>query len=198
MDENKFDELIYLTAKRAGYNHLSAKLIVAQARLESADYTSNVFRTNLNTSGIKYVGQPLAKKGSLVPLNERTTDCKNNNNCSNINYYAKFDSVQDSAKDKIERIFATTMNGVTTQELKNAKNELEFARLLKKRNYFGADTNQYASFLESKMKRINHLDSMKDSKTETTTQDRTAMIVVLLIIVGIAYYKRDLLKKLIS
>ena len=66
------DQQIYDTAIKNGFNPMAAKLIVAQARFESADYTSNVFKQNNNTSGFKFIGQPNAVRGSLAPANERT------------------------------------------------------------------------------------------------------------------------------
>ena len=55
----EYDQLIYETAVKQGFNPLAAKLIVAQARFESADYTSNVFQKNLNTSGMKFISMSL-------------------------------------------------------------------------------------------------------------------------------------------
>ena len=43
----QYDQIIYDTAIKEGFNPTAAKLIVAQARFESADYTSNVFQKNL-------------------------------------------------------------------------------------------------------------------------------------------------------
>jgi hypothetical protein len=40
----QYDQIIYDTAIKEGFNPTAAKLIVAQARFESADYTSNVFQ----------------------------------------------------------------------------------------------------------------------------------------------------------
>ena len=80
------DQKIYNTAVQQGFNPIAAKLIVAQARFESADYTSNVFKKNNNTSGVKYIGQKNATQGTLSPEG---------------NYYAKYDTVQDSLNDKI-------------------------------------------------------------------------------------------------
>ena len=80
------DQQIYDTAIKNGFNPIAAKLIVAQARFESADYTSNVFKQNNNTSGIKFIGQPNAVQGTLSPEG---------------NYYAKFNTIQDAINDKI-------------------------------------------------------------------------------------------------
>jgi hypothetical protein len=127
-----YDQIIYDTAVKQGFTPTSAKFVVGQARFESANYTSPVFKANNNTSGMKFIGQPLASRGTPAPANERTC----NLNC-NSDFYAKFASVQDSATDKIVRLYSKTMGGVTPEQLKNAKTPEEFARLLKKRRYYG-------------------------------------------------------------
>ena len=127
-----YDQIIYDTAIKQGFTPTAAKFVVGQARFESANYTSAVFKANNNTSGMKFIGQPLETRGTPAPANERTC----NLNC-NSDYYAKFASVQDSANDKIVRLYSKTMGGVTPEQLKNAKTPEEFARLLKKRRYYG-------------------------------------------------------------
>jgi|LakMenE18May11ns_1017448.scaffolds.fasta_scaffold9909733_2 hypothetical protein len=150
----KYDQIIYETALNEGFNPEAAKLIVAQARFESADYTSNVFKKNLNTSGMKFIGQKLATRGSIAPLSERSNRCKSDNVCVNSDYYASFKSVADSAKDKIQRNYNITMRGVTPQQLKSVKNADEFATLLKKRGYYGDSEANYSRGLKSKLLRI--------------------------------------------
>jgi hypothetical protein len=162
------DQIIYNVAIRNGFTPVSAKLVVAQARFESADYTSNVFKNNMNTSGMKYAGQPLATRGTLAPYDERSSACRNSNVCSNSDHYAKFKSVEDSAKDKIERNFAKTMGGVTPDQLKNAKTPDEFAILLKRRSYYGSnpygtsgaesEVNNYARGLKAKLLRLSVIE----------------------------------------
>jgi len=100
----QYDQIIYDTAIKQGFSPTAAKFVVAQARFESADYTSNVFKNNLNTSGMKYIGQPLATRGTLAPTNERSAVCRSGGVCRNSDHYAKFASVQDSANDKIVRL----------------------------------------------------------------------------------------------
>tara|TARA_R110002126_G_C10413867_1_gene496833 strand:+ start:169 stop:753 length:585 start_codon:yes stop_codon:yes gene_type:complete len=134
------DQIIYDIAIKNGFSPTSAKLIVGQARFESANYTSAVFRANNNTSGMKYIGQPLASRGTLAPMSERSATCRSGGVCNNSDHYAKFKSVQDSATDKIARLYNITMRGVTPQQLKSAKTPEEFARLLKKRGYYGPAT----------------------------------------------------------
>jgi flagellum-specific peptidoglycan hydrolase FlgJ len=162
------DQQIYDTAIKNGFNPIAAKLIVAQARFESADYTSNVFKQNNNTSGIKFVGQPNAVQGTLSPEG---------------NFYAKFNTIQDAINDKIARIYNLTMKGVTPQQLKDSTDAIDFANKLKQRGYFGSSASEYASGLKAKLLRINVLEFVTKNKIPLTLG-----IGVILIGAGI-YYK---------
>jgi uncharacterized FlgJ-related protein len=153
MTNNEIDQAIYNTAIEQGFNPTTAKLIVAQARFESADYKSNVFKLNNNTSGIKFIGQPNAIRGSLAPANERTC----NGGC-NGDYYAKFNTIQDSINDKIVRLYNINMRGVSSEQLKNSTDSIVFANLLKQRGYYDSSASEYAAGLKSKLFKINVLD----------------------------------------
>lgn len=168
------DQLIYDTAIKAGFTPTAAKLVVAQARFESADYTSFVFRNNNNTSGMKFIGQPLATRGTLAPMNERSSTCRAGGECKNSDHYAKFASVADSAADKINRLYSKTMGGVTPEQLKNAKDADEFADLLKRRSYYGfgkhgtevgnREQKQYAGGLKAKLLRLEVVEFVRKNK----------------------------------
>jgi len=144
-----YDQPIYNNAIKAGFTPTSAKLIVAQSRLESADYTSNVFKNNNNMFGMKFVGQPLATKGTLAPESERSCG----GNC-NSDYYAKYNTPADSARDLTERLFKITRNGIGFNDIKNSTDALDYAIKLKKRGYFGATAQSYAAGLNAKLKKI--------------------------------------------
>lgn len=178
------DEIIYNVAIKNGFNPVSAKLVVAQSRFETADYTSAVFKSNLNTSGMKFAGQPLAIKGTLVPYGERSSRCQavtrgqvggyGPSQCVNNDHYAKFPSVEVSARDKIERNFTKTMGGVTPEQLKAAKTPEEFADLLKRRRYYGdnaygtflgkAEQDNYTRGLRAKLLKIQGLEFIRKNK----------------------------------
>ncbi len=168
------DQLIYDTAIKAGFTPTAAKLVVAQARFESADYTSFVFRNNNNTSGMKFIGQPLATRGTLAPMNERSSTCRAGGECKNSDHYAKFASVANSAADKINRLYSKTMGGVTPEQLKNAKDADEFADLLKRRSYYGfgkhgtevgnKEQKQYAGGLKAKLLRLEVVEFVRKNK----------------------------------
>ena len=162
------DQQIYDTAIKNGFNPMAAKLIVAQARFESADYTSNVFKQNNNTSGIKFIGQRNAVQGTLSPEG---------------NYYAKFNTIQDAINDKIARLYNINMRGVTPQQLKDSTDANDFANKLKQRGYFGSTAIDYANGLKAKLLRINVLEFVTKNKLPLTLG-----IGVILIGAGI-YYK---------
>lgn len=188
------DQLIYETAIKAGFTPTAAKLVVAQARFESADYTSFVFRNNNNTSGMKYIGQPLATRGTLAPMNERSSSCRAGGECKNSDHYAKFASVADSAADKINRLYSKTMGGVTPEQLKNAKDADEFAALLKKRSYYGfgkygtevgnKEQSQYAGGLRAKLLRLEVVEFVRKNKVPI------AVVAVAAIVVSYLLYRK--------
>jgi hypothetical protein len=162
------DQQIYNTAIAQGFNPIAAKLIVAQARFESADYTSNVFKKNNNTSGVKFIGQKNAVQGTLSPEG---------------NYYAKYNTIQDSLNDKIVRLYNITMRGVTPQQLKNSQDATEFANLLKQRGYYGSSAVEYASGLKSKLLRINVIEFVQKNKF-------SLILGLILLGTGLYYYKK--------
>jgi len=168
----KYDQIIYDTALRQGFTPTAAKFVVAQARFESSNYSSPVFMNNNNTSGMKYIGQPLATRGTLAPPSERSESCKKGGNCANSDYYAKFASIQDSASDKIDRLYNITRGGVTPQQLKNAKTPEEFAQLLKARGYYGErkgvspaeSVKEYGAGIRSLLRRIQVVEFLEKNK----------------------------------
>lgn len=192
------DQIIYNVAIDNGFSPMAAKLVVAQARFESADYTSNVFKNNLNTSGMKFIGQPLATRGTLAPFNERSDSCKSKGICLDRDHYAKFRSVEDSARDKIERLYNRTIKGVTPDQLKNAKDAKEFADLLKKRGYYGfgvygteqakKEIRNYADGLNAKLVRLNVIEFIKENP-------KTTSLGILVIFGFLGYYLYWLFKK---
>jgi hypothetical protein len=195
----EIDQLIYNTAIKSGFSDTAAKLVVAQARFESADYKSNVFKNNLNTSGMKYIGQPLATRGSLAPLNERSSTCRAGGVCKDSDHYAKFSSVEDSAKDKIDRLYEKTMGGVTPQELKNVQSAEEFARLLKKRSYYGfgaygtptaeSEIKNYTSGLNAKLRLINVQKFIEENKVKIGASIIGVVLLFTAYIIAKKYYK---------
>jgi hypothetical protein len=168
-----YDQFIYDEAIKQGFTPTAAKLVVAQARFESSDYTSGVFQKNNNMYGMKYVGQPLATKGSLAPSNERSCPT----GCKNSDFYAKYASPADSAKDVMTRLYMKTMGGVTPADLRNATDTDDFALKLKKRSYYGfmktpetwgSEVRNYANGLKAKLLKINIIEIVKKNKGKFT------------------------------
>jgi hypothetical protein len=155
------DQEIYNLAIQEGFSPIASKLIVAQARLESANYGSNVFNNNNNMYGMKYVGQAIASRGTLAPMNERSSSCQSGGSCVDRDYYAKYNTPSDSAKDVIQRLYKKTRKGIGFNELKDVKDAQEFADKLKTRNYYGfheittpegqAEANKYALGLNARL-----------------------------------------------
>lgn len=168
-----YDQEIYNLAIQEGYTPIVAKLIVAQARLESANYTSPVFNCNNNMYGMKYIGQPLATRGTLAPDSEISRGCSSSGrdcnrigvgSCNNGDYYAKFNTPLDSARDTIIRLYRITRKGVGFNELNSATDSLSFATLLKKRDYFGGSANSYAAGLSARLLLVNIIEFYQENK----------------------------------
>ena len=183
MTNQEIDQIMYNTAISEGFTPTAAKYVVAQARYESADYSSNVFKLNNNTSGMKYIGQPLATRGTPAPAKEQ----KCGGGC-NSDYYAKFKTIQDSASDKISRNYNLTIRGVAPSQLKNAKSPEEFAHLLKLRGYYGSAETTYALGIRAKLLKISVIEFYKNNRN---TVNYTAFGIGLLGIgVGLYFMKK--------
>lgn len=171
--DNNYDQEIYNIAVQEGFTPVVAKLIVAQARLESANYSSNVFKCNNNMYGMKYVGQPLAVRGTLAPSSEVSKNCKavgdgcnriGSGDCNNGDFYAKYTSATDSAKDTIERLYKKTRNGIGFNEINSSTDSTSFANNLKARGYFEITADKYAKNLNSQLFKIKILQFYKENK----------------------------------
>ncbi len=189
------DQSIYNTAIEEGFSPTSAKLIVAQARLESSHYTSPVFKANNNMYGMKFVGQPLATRGTLAPPNERSTSCKSGGTCVDSDHYAKYSSIEDSAKDTIQRLYKKTRKGIGFDQLKDVKSATEFATKLKTRDYFGFhsidteagkfEASEYARILDSILFRVKVINFYKENKKKI---NYTTLAILVLGLTGFSYW----------
>ena len=86
---NFYDTLVQRTAINMGVPADTARLIAAQARHETANYTSRVFQANKNFFGYKFVGQAIARPGTKAPANEGAAP------------YAAYDTFEDSVKELV-------------------------------------------------------------------------------------------------
>lgn len=207
-----YDQEIYNTAISEGFNPTVAKLIVAQARFESANYGSNVFKCNNNMYGMKYIGQPLAQKGTLAPASEVSVTClpsgsgcdrTGTGSCKNGDFYAKYKTPADSAKDVITRLYKITKNGVGFNELNSATDPTSFATLLKKRSYYGfgqygsalaeQEIKNYAGGLKSRLLLVNVLEFIKENE-KAIKITASAVIGFVLVSAGIFVYSKYIKK----
>lgn len=195
------DQEIYDLAIAEGFSPISAKLIVAQARLESANYGSNVFKNNNNMYGMKYVGQPLATRGTLAPMSERSSSCQSGGTCLDRDYYAKYKTPSDSAKDVIQRLYKKTRKGIGFNELKNVKNATEFATKLKTRDYFGsndistpqgkAEASSYALGLDARLLLVKIVEFYQSNKKKIN-YTIVGLVIIGLTTLSYLYYKKKM------
>ena len=205
-----YDQLIYDTAVQEGFNPVVAKLIVAQARLDSSNYSSSVFKCNNNMYGMKYVGQLLASKGTLAPSNEISSGCTPSGtkcerigvgNCKNGDYYAKYSSPADSVKDVIQRLYKITRKGIGFNELNSTTDTISFATALKQRDYYGAnpygtsgaesEIKNYSNGLKARLTLINIVEWYNNNKK---TVNYAVIGIILISLSGYFYFLRKKIK----
>lgn len=164
MTQYEIDQMIYDAAISEGFNPTTAKYVVAQSRLETGHYTSDVFKLNNNLFGMKFVGQPLATRGTLAPPSERSSNCRINNVCVDSDHYAQYPTPKESALDTIQRNYNLTRSGITPDMLKNSSSPEEFAHLLKVRGYYGGSESDYAYNIRSISLRVSVVDFYYQNK----------------------------------
>ena len=135
------DNLIYTTLKEYRFPDQLSKLIVAQAKHESANYTSKVFKENNNLFGYKFVGQSLASKGTKAPANEG-------------DYYAKYKSVKDSVLELIKWIQRRQKENKFPADLSTITTPGQYAQLLKQSGYYGDKVTTYTNALTKWLKTV--------------------------------------------
>lgn len=133
-----YEGIIYTEAIRQGMPVNLAFLIVAQSKHETANYTSNVFKTCKNAFGYKYVGQSLALSAC--------TDSPEGNK------YAKYASVQDSTKEICAWIRRRQNEGKFPANLATISNPAQYAQLLKNSGYYGDPVSVYTKGLTTWLK----------------------------------------------
>ena len=121
-----YDQQIYNGAIKGGATPSLAKLLVAQARNESGNYSSNQTKTNNNIFGFKYTPNSIySQRGNISPEGDA---------------YAKYDSIEDAIKDYIVRWMGkpSKEGGTRLQEFNkiNEGDTLNFARKIKSYGYF--------------------------------------------------------------
>ena len=135
------DNLIYNTCREYKLPDLLCKLIVAQAKHETANYTSSIFKKNNNLFGYKWVGQSIATKGSPAPANEG-------------DYYAKYKTAKDSVIEIIKWILRRQKEGKFPADLSTIKTPGQYAELLKRSGYYGDKLSTYTNSLTKWLKTV--------------------------------------------
>jgi len=174
-----YDQEIYNGAITGGATPALAKLLVAQARLESGNYSNSQTKNNNNIFGFKYSEKSsYAKVGNISPEGDA---------------YAHYDTLQDAILDYIGRWMSlTSKEGGTRLEEFNKIAEGDtttYSNKLKSYGYFGATPSQYASGLNSAIKRINVVAFYFENKN---TIDYG---VIGAVVIGLTYYVYYLYKK---
>ncbi|MCC6288105.1 MAG: glucosaminidase domain-containing protein [Chitinophagaceae bacterium] len=135
---NVYETAVYNTAINNEVSADVALLIVSQARHESANFSSNVFKQNNNAFGYKYVGQSGASQGTAAPSSEG-------------GYYAKYDSLEDSALEVVNWWKRRIRQGVINDWSDIATPD-SYALALKKAGYYGDSLANYTAALKTWLK----------------------------------------------
>jgi uncharacterized FlgJ-related protein len=122
---------VYNVARNEGASDTFARIVLAQMLHESANFTSNVFKSNNNPLGMKV---PSVRKspyiigaGTNAPANEGKTP------------YAKYASLGDATHDLFHwlRFNKVDFQKITTPEL--------YAAVLKQKGYYGDTQQNYSN-----------------------------------------------------
>ena len=147
MDSAALDSAVYNQATSQGIPANVAKIIVAQARLETADYTSNLFRNFNNAFGYKWVGQ---KKWANGPaFNAPGQDAQGNPDGGT---YASYPSIQYSTGELVDWLKRRQRDGVLT--IANLTTPGAYAAALKAAGYYGETASEYGQGLLAKLSKI--------------------------------------------
>lgn len=95
--------------------------IIAQAKVESADFSSNVYQVDNNMFGMKVNSRPLETPGLMSPEGNRYA-----------HYARDFDSIRDFVAWLAQTGFPTQVSGVE-----------EYATKMKQRGYYGPSAFEY-------------------------------------------------------
>lgn len=157
---NLYEQQVYQAGSVGGMPSSVASLLVAQAKHESANFTSSVFRNNNNLFGYKYVGQSGAMQGSISPEGD---------------YYAKYANVAASALEVVNwwkrRIKAGKIGG--WHDIDTAE---KYGYHLKANGYYGDSLKNYVTGLQRWFKDFGEL------KNEGLT------VLVVCLFAALAYY----------
>lgn len=144
MTATQYDTAIFNQAVKMGISPDLAKIIVAQARYESADYTSNTFRLTNNAFGYKYYPGSKWQAGQGNQSSEYGQDQSS---------YAKYNSVQDSTGEVVDWLKRRQNDGYF--QISNITTPQQYAQALKSADYYGESAGSYTSGLIAKYGSVN-------------------------------------------
>lgn len=161
-----------------GVNENIIPFCIAQLALESAYFTSTVYKLNNNPGGItwndKYKNRPGASKGSLRPANEGGN-------------YVKFDTLKNAAIDYI-RILSRKGSLGKPIEATDINN---FVDRLKANSYFGdGDATKYKTTIVSINKRLNSWVDYASIKKKSSENLITANIGLFAVLLALGYFTK--------
>lgn len=134
------DNTVYHQAISDGMPSKLAMLITAQARFESGNYSSNVFRSCNNLFGYKWVGQSSAS-GPCLQSPEG-------------DYYAAYSSIAASVHEICQWIKRRVSEGKFPSNLSSIDTPEYYAQLLKSTNYFTGTLSVYTNGLIAELQQI--------------------------------------------
>ena len=161
------DERIFNELQSEGIPQILATIIVAQARHETANYTSNVFKSCNNCFGYGYVGQNTAR--SCLPKPEGGT-------------YAGYNSIEDSVRELVLWIRRRQAEGKFPKDLSAIVTPDQYATLLKNSGYYGDSITNYANGLIYWLQQIG--DTLSTTKTAATA------LVLILLALGLYHWRK--------
>ncbi|AXH77161.1 MAG: N-acetylmuramidase [Bacteriophage sp.] len=144
MTASQYDTAIYNQALRMGISPDLAKIMVAQARYESADYTSNTFNKTNNAFGYKYYPGSKWQAGAGNKSSEYGQD---------QSVYAKYNSVTDSTGEVVDWLKRRQNEGYFN--IADISTPDQYAQALKSADYYGESAGAYTSGLIAKYGLVN-------------------------------------------
>ncbi|HEX7904820.1 MAG TPA: glucosaminidase domain-containing protein [Chitinophagaceae bacterium] len=161
------DQLIYSTALDDGMPALLSSFITGQARHETGNYTHRFFTLGKNAFGYSY--NKLSK-----------WQIQGGDRADNGVPIAQYRSVADSVHELTDWIKRRQKEGKFPKDLTQIRSASEYAMLLKKSGYYQAPLSVYVSGI------VNALKKLPENIYKAIPPGGN--IIVLLIIVGVAFY----------
>jgi hypothetical protein len=139
-DRSALERTIIATALNKGFNNTLAELLVAQAKLESANFTNNAFLKSNNAFGYKFYANSPYQTGKQIVRS------------SESDYYADYKSLADSTAEVLAWLQRREREGKF--KIKDLTTALKYATALKIGNYYGANVEQYTKGLEMYLRTV--------------------------------------------